>query len=216
MTDPDYTHAAWIVDRSGSMQAIVKDMNGAITATLEDQRSVPGKFSMDVTTFDHQVEFVGRDLTIDGVLALMPLVQPRGATALFDAIGQTVTNLGEHLAKMDEVARPAKVLTIIVTDGQENSSTEWTLAAVNDLITQQREQWGWDFVFLGANMDAVDVAKGMGIPAAGSMTYNTSKAGVAATSGALSSAMRSYRGPGGQSVSFSDEDREAAMSEDNA
>lgn len=216
MTDETYTHLALIVDRSGSMQAIVTDMNGAITALLEDQKSVPGKLAIDVTTFDHSVEFVGRDMTIAGVLELGPLVVPRGMTALFDAVGQTVARLGEHLARMEEIGRPAKVMVVIVTDGMENASKEWGGTEIRKLILDQRETYAWEFVFLGANMDAVAVAGGMGIAPGSSMTYNTSKAGVAATSGALSSAMRSYRGPGGQSISFSDDDREAAMGADSA
>lgn len=216
MTDSDYTHLALIIDRSGSMQRIESDMNGAISALLEDQRSVPGRLSIDVTTFDETVEFVGRDLTIDGVRELMPLVRPRGMTALLDAVGKTVVSLGEHLAKMKEITRPGKVMVVIVTDGMENSSKDWHLIAVNDLVTRQREQYKWEFVFLGANIDAVAVGTGMGIPRGATMTYAPSTAGVTNTSSVLSGAMRSYRGPGGQSVSFSDDDREAAMADDNA
>lgn len=214
MTDPDYTHWALIVDRSGSMQRIVSDMNGAIEKVVKEQESVPGRLSIDVTTFDDTVEFRGRDLTPQGVLELGPLVVPRGMTALYDAIGKTVVRLGEHLAKMDEVGRPGKVLVTIVTDGLENASKEWHRQAVLDLITTQREQWAWEFTFLGANFDAIAVAREIGIPADSSLTYTASAGGVAGASGALSSAMRSYRGPGGQSISYSQEDRDAAMGED--
>lgn len=216
MTDADYTHLALIVDRSGSMQRIVSDMNGAIESLVKDQESVPGRISIDVTTFDDVVEFRGRDLTPQGVLELGPLVVPRGMTALRDAIGKTVVSLGAHLAKMDEVARPGKVLIAIVTDGQENSSKEWTLQAVNDLITEQREKYGWEFTFLGANMDAVAVAGDMGIPRGSSMTYTTSPAGVAGMTTSLTAGMRRYRsaGPGGQSISYTDAEREAAEAKD--
>ena len=213
MTDPTYTHWALIVDRSGSMQRIVDDMNGAITTLLQDQRRVPGKLLIDITTFDDKIEFVGRDLDADAALQLGPLVNPRGATALLDAIGATVVRLGEHLAKMSEDQRPSKVLITIVTDGMENSSKEWTLRDVNTRINTQREQFAWEFMFLGANMDAVNVAAGMGIPGSSTMSYHTTGAGVASTMSAVSAQTTRYRsaGPGGQSISFTDEDREAAM-----
>jgi hypothetical protein len=217
MTDPDYTHWALIVDRSGSMQRIVTDMNGAIEALVKDQETVPGRLSIDVTTFENDtVEFVGRDMTPQGVLELCPLVVPRGMTALYDAIGKTVVTLGAHLAKMDEVARPGKVLVAIVTDGLENSSKEWRLQAVNDLITEQREKYGWEFTFLGANMDAVAVAGDMGIPRGSSMTFATTGAGVAGMTTSLTAGMRRYRsaGPGGQSISYTEQERDAAMGEE--
>jgi len=216
MTDPDYTHLALIVDRSGSMQRIVTDMNGAIEHLVKDQESVPGRISIDVTTFDDTVEFVGRDLTPQGVLELAPLVVPRGMTALYDAIGKTVVALGEHLAKMDDVTRPGKVLVAIVTDGLENSSKDWALPALNELITQQREQYGWEFTFLGANMDAIAVAGDMGIPRGSSMTYNTTAAGVAGGTTSLTAGIRRYRsaGPGGQSILYTDAERDAALGEE--
>jgi uncharacterized protein YegL len=214
MTDSEYTHLALIVDRSGSMQRIVTDMNGAIEHLVKDQEDVPGRISIDVTTFDDTVEFIGRDLTVQGVLELAPLVVPRGMTALYDAIGKTVVSLGEHLAKMDEVGRPGKVLVAIVTDGLENSSKDWDLPAVNKAITTQRETYGWEFVFLGANMDAVHVAAGMGIPRGSSITYAPSSAGVTSTMHSLAGATRAYRGPGGQSISFTEDERAEAMGDD--
>jgi hypothetical protein len=213
MTDPNFTHWALIVDRSGSMQRIVSDMNGAIESLVKDQESVPGRLSIDVTTFDDQVEFVGRDLTPQGVLELGPLVVPRGMTALYDAIGKTVVALGEHLAKMDEVGRPGKVIVAIVTDGLENSSKDWRLQGINDLITRQREQYSWEFTFLGANMDAIAVAGDMGIPAGSSLTYNTTGAGVRGATTSLEAGMRRYRGPGGQSISYTEAERDAATGE---
>lgn len=212
MTDPDYTHLALIVDRSGSMQAIQSDMNGAIVSLLEGQKAVPGHLSIDITVFDSVVEFVGRDLTIDGALELCPLVVPRGMTALWDAIGMTVTNLGAHLAKMDEVGRPGKVLVVIVTDGLENSSREWRLHAITELITQQREKYQWEFVYLGANQDAIAVAGEMGMGRGSTLTYAPTSAGVAGATTSLASATTRYRtaGPGGQSITFTDDEREAA------
>ena len=85
-------------------------------------------------------------------------VEPRWGTALLDAMGEFITEIGEDLANLPEDDRPGIVICLIMTDGMENSSREWTLEGVQKLVEQQREQWNWKFIFMGANMDAVEVA----------------------------------------------------------
>jgi hypothetical protein len=209
MTDPNLTHLSLVVDRSGSMVTIASDMNGAVSTLLRDQQSVPGRLSVDVVTFDQTVEFVGTDLSIADAIALGDLVQPRGMTAMFDAIGAAVTSLGDRLGALDEAKRPGKVMVVIVTDGEENSSREWQQDAVKDLITRQRDDYSWEFVFLGANIDAVTVAKHIGIPRGSTMTYAASAAGVDSAVASLSGMTSMYRTTG-NTGSFTEDERTAA------
>ena len=168
MTDPNYTAMLLVIDRSGSMAGIRDDMVGGLTAMLADQAAEPGLLTVDIVTFDTEIELQcsladPRDVTIT--------LDPRGATSLFDAIGQSVTAFGRVLAALPEHARPETVQVVVVTDGEENSSREFGLDAVRALVTRQKEQFNWDFVFLGANQDAVFSGQRLGFDAGSSMTF---------------------------------------------
>lgn len=207
MTNPDYTHLELIVDRSGSMRSIMSDMNGAINQLLDEQAKLPGKLTVTVTLFDHTVEQphvmvpvseVGRDLIV-----------PRGTTSLLDAVGTSIVHLGKRLVDLPEASRPGKVLVGIVTDGQENSSKEYTLAHVRELITQQREQYKWEFTYLGANVNAFAEAGAMGIPMGSAMNFAPSAKGTRAAMSAQSAYLTDYRTSG--TATFTDADRDDAM-----
>lgn len=206
MTDPLYTHIAVIADRSGSMTTISADMNGGLHTFLEEQAKLPGTLAVDVTVFDTTVSPLYSDAAVSDIK--FPVIVPRGMTALLDAIGMTVVQLGEKFSKLPEERRPSKVLIIIVTDGQENSSREWTTEKVKDLVTQQQNDYDWNFVFLGANIDSFAVGGGLGINAQGIMDFSASTAGVQGMTRSMSAYASTYRG--GQDASFSDEDREDA------
>jgi hypothetical protein len=134
---------------------------------------------------------------------------PRGGTALLDAVGFAVSKTGERLAAMDEAARPGEVVMLIATDGEENSSREYTLPQVKDMITAQQDTYGWKFVFIGANQDAFASGSGMGIPVASSANYS-----VTSTAGAFASASSMVsRGAHGGNYSFTPEERKAATSQ---
>lgn len=178
MVDQNYTHLSLIVDRSGSMITIKDDMQGAIAALLEEQAKVPGKILVDITTFDHQIEAPYDDAELSEIKT-SNLITPRGSTALIDAIGVSVVSLGEKLADLDEADRPGKVLVVIVTDGQENSSHEYTQEQVKGLIQKQTDEFNWDFIFLGANIDSAAVGGGFGILRGNTMNYQATAAGVA-------------------------------------
>lgn len=207
MTNPDYTHLELIVDRSGSMRSIMSDMNGAINQLLDEQAKLPGKLTVTVTLFDNEVEQphvmvpvseVGRDLIV-----------PRGTTSLLDAVGTSIVHLGKRLVDLPEASRPGKVLVGIVTDGRENSSREYTLAHVRELITQQREQYNWEFTYLGANVNAFAEAGAMGIPMGSAMNFASSAKGTRAAMSAQSAYLTDYRTSG--TATFTDADRDDAM-----
>lgn len=182
MTNKDYCHILAVVDRSGSMEDAASDMCGALNQLFSEQASQPGKCLVDYAMFDDKYELV---FTNKPAAEAKAVLTPRGMTALLDAIGRSVVDLGQRLANLSEEERPGNVIVVVVTDGFENASVEWTAEAVKDLIAQQEAKYSWDFVFLGANMDAVDVGTQYGFSPGSSLTYdiNNTSAMASATSG---------------------------------
>jgi len=191
MTNPEYAHIGLIVDRSGSMIAIKSDMEGGLRTFLKEQAALPGKCLVDFSIFDTEFDEV---YTNRPVKSATVQIKPRGGTALLDAIGKAVVSLGERLAALSEDDRPETVIVAIITDGMENSSREWTLDKVKELIEAQQSQWSWKFVFLGANMDAVSVGGGMGMAKGMSMGYEASAAGTRIGTQSLSNYTTAVRG----------------------
>lgn len=186
MTNPNYTHIAVLLDRSGSMQSIKSDTEGGFDAFIAEQRKHPGRCDVTLAQFDTEYEEVYAAKPLAGVPPLQ--LTPRGATALLDGIGRLINTTGERLAGMPEADRPGAVIIVIMTDGLENSSKEFDLGTVKKMITEQTETYGWTFVYLGANQDAISVAAGLGVAAGQAMTYAGQKVdqAFAATSANLS------------------------------
>jgi uncharacterized protein YegL len=191
MTDTDYTALLLVIDRSGSMTDIRDDMVGGLTTLLAEQVAQPGRLTVDLVTFDDEVERVCS--LADPATVKIELI-PRGMTALHDAVGRSVQEFGATLAKLAEDARPATVQVVVVTDGGENSSTEWTAATVRKIVSEQTDKYGWDFVFMGANQDAVFTGAELGFAAESSLTFAASGEAVDALTGSLSRYMSDVRG----------------------
>jgi hypothetical protein len=210
VTDQNYTAIAIVMDRSGSMQRIQSDAEGAIKQFVADQRLVEGKATLTLCKFDTEIElpYILTPLTEVGDIELLP----RGATALNDAVGSTITRMGEELAKLPEAERPGKVLFVIVTDGYENSSKEWTRSKVFETIKRQTDQWKWDFVFLAANQDAWATAQSYGINRQDHVhTFVATEAGTQSLGRRLSANTTAYRGAGGQSLAMDWEDKDQGV-----
>jgi uncharacterized protein YegL len=164
------TEIAFILDRSGSMQLMT---NAAISgfneflkaqqATVDDDGApIPATFTLIL--FDHEYLPVHNRQDIQTARPLnLDTYVPRGNTALLDAIGRTIDYIGSELAATPEADRPAKVIIAILTDGEENASQNFTMADINQRITHQTEKYQWEFMFLGANQDAIATAAHMGI-----------------------------------------------------
>ncbi len=179
MTDPNYTALLLVIDRSGSMSSIRDDMVGGLTAMLAEQSAEPGLLTVDIVTFDDEIDHTH---TLADPTTITIELDPRGMTALHDAIGVAVTGFGQMLSGLPEHARPGTVQVVVVTDGGENSSGEYSADAVRALIARQTQQYGWDFVFLGANQDAVLTGAALGFDADSSMTFAAASGEVAAMS----------------------------------
>ena len=211
MTNADVKLIAALLDRSGSMESIAADMCGGFDAFIATERQHPGTTLVTLAQFDDRYEVVYENQPIGAVPALR--IEPRGMTALLDSIGRFVTEIGAGLAALPEGDRPGEVTVLVITDGHENSSHEWTDEAVRQLIAQQETQYSWDFVFLGANMDAVDVGTNLGFAPGKSLTFDADGDAVRGAWDAVSAYSARKRGPDAAppaSVGFDDAERSAA------
>ena len=170
MTNKDLTLIAALLDRSGSMQDCKRATETGFDELINKQRSEPGRAVVTLSMFDDVYENVYANIPIADVRPLE--LEPRNMTAMLDATGRFITEIGAELAALPEGERPGTVICLIMTDGYENASTEWTWEAVNELITQQREKYNWQFIFLGANIDAEVVGARMGVPLGSAMTFD--------------------------------------------
>jgi hypothetical protein len=212
MTNPDVSLIAALLDRSGSMESIADDTRGGFDAYIAGERSQSGSTLVTLAQFDNVYDVVYQNRPIDEVPPLT--LEPRGMTALLDAIGRFVTEVGSGLAALPEQDRPGDITVLVMTDGHENASAEWTKDAVRQLIVQQETVYGWDFVFLGANMDAIDVGTSLGFAPGKSLTYEATGAGVGGAFSAVASYTSRKRSRGeapAASVVFDDAEREGAQ-----
>lgn len=201
------TDITLVIDRSGSMSSVLDDAQGGVNAFLAEQARQPGDALLTLVQFDTEYEFIHRGVPIRQVPPYE--LRPRGSTALLDAVGRAVNETGERLAKMAEADRPGLVVFVVLTDGQENSSHEFTKAEIKKMIEHQQSVYNWQFTFLGANQDAFAEAGGMGIQAAGVANYALNKVFDACTgTGGKVSRMRRQLAEG-ETVNneFTDEER---------
>jgi hypothetical protein len=205
----DLTDITVVMDRSGSMEACRTDAEGGLNQFVEDQKKQGGEALFTLVQFDTEYEFVHKGVPVRDVPRLT--LVPRGSTALLDALGRAIVETGERLTAMPEGDRPGLVVFVILTDGGENASREYTRAKVKEMVEHQQNAYKWKFTYLGANQDAFAEAGSIGIPMAASTGY-----GVGSTMGALGlvsskvSVMRSASAGGTEvDCSYSDEEREA-------
>jgi uncharacterized protein YegL len=158
------TELVFILDRSGSMSGLESDTIGGYNSMLEKQKREEGEANITTVLFDDKVEMLNQRMSIQGVTLMTEKeYYVRGCTALLDAIGQTIHYMGNVQKYAKEEDRAGKVLFVITTDGYENSSKEYSYEKVRKMIKHQKEHYDWDFIFLGANIDAVEAAKQVGI-----------------------------------------------------
>lgn len=198
-----------VLDRSGSMESVKNDTIGGFNSFIDDQRKIPGFANVSLCQFDTVYEelYAGKPLPEAPKLTNETFL-PRGGTALLDAIGRTINATGKRLSDIPEAQRPSKVIFVIITDGEENSSKEFTRDKVFEMISKQRDVFKWQFVFIGANQDAISTAAAMGIAASNSLSFAANSRGTRAIYTATSSAVGNYRTGDTPDASFTDKDRE--------
>jgi hypothetical protein len=206
MPRPDLTDITIVLDRSGSMSSAVDDTLGGFNTFLDAQKKLPGSANLTLIQFDHEYQPVHRAVPVGSVPPLTrETFVPRGNTALLDAMGRAIVEAGSRLDAIPEGDRPGKVIFVVLTDGYENSSCEYDRPKVNAMISHQRETYAWEFVFLGANQDAIAAASSIGIPSSNAMTYANNQAGNRAAYEAVHCLVATARSGG--RASFTDEDR---------
>ncbi|WP_154795078.1 vWA domain-containing protein [Occultella kanbiaonis] len=173
MTDQNFTHIAFLLDRSGSMQSIKSDTVGGFDAFIAEQRGEPGRCTVSLAQFDNEYQEVYADRPIADVPSLE--LVPRGSTAMLDAIGRLINATGARLAALPEAERPGTVIVGIMTDGLENASKEFSRAQIKAMIGEQTDRYGWQFLYMGANQDAIEVGTGLGVDPGLAVTYSSTK-----------------------------------------
>lgn len=197
--DVKYTHIALVLDRSGSMHHLRDDVIGGTNKFLDDQVEVEGvpdaRATVSIHRFDTEYETIAENepLTYESTRLNRDNYQPRGGTALLDAIGDTIKNTGRFLAGLPEDERPGSVLIVINTDGEENSSTKYTKPQVIEMIKEQRDKYNWQFIYLGANQDAIAVGDSFGLSYGTSINFNATAFGYNVMASGTSCAVMGYR-----------------------
>lgn len=174
------TEIVFLLDRSGSMSGLEADTIGGFNSLLEKQKKEPGEAILSAVLFDHECEVIYDRVSI-GKAEPMTEEQyfTRGSTALLDALGGAVHHIASAHRYAREEDRPGKTIFVITTDGMENSSCRWTYPEVRKMVEHEKEKYGWEFLFLGANMDAIAAAGRMGISADRAVRYEHDRAGTA-------------------------------------
>lgn len=196
------------------MSVVRDDTIGGFNTFLKEQQAQPSDANLTLVQFDDQYEVVHSGVPIKDVPELdTHTFVPRGWTALLDAIGRSINDTGARIAAMEVWQRPSKVIFVIVTDGAENQSKEFSHDKIKDMIKLQTETYNWDFVFLGANQDAIAVGGSMGLLCGNSMTYSSNAIGTQNVFSSVATKMSNYRGGDAnlKSKFFDDEDRKNAV-----
>jgi hypothetical protein len=203
----DLTDITMVVDRSGSMESIKSDAEGGINSFIDQQKQEPGEALLTLVQFDTDYEFVHKGKPIKQAPAFK--LVPRGSTALLDAVGRAINETGARLAAMEESQRPGLVVFVIVTDGQENSSKEFTRERLRQMVQHQQSVYKWQFTFLAANQDAFAEGASMGIAQDGIAAFSVGKVrGTYDSAAKKMSRMRKAAGEGAVvDNKFTDEER---------
>lgn len=188
------TELVFVLDKSGSMAGLESDTIGGFNAMLNKQKVVAGECRITTVLFDHRCLLLHDRIDIR---AVSPMTEREyfvgGSTALLDAVGMAVHKLEAVRESTAEAYRAEKVVFVIITDGAENASREYSAPQVRAMIQRERAEHGWEFIFLGANIDAVETAERFGIARSRAADYVPDEAGTALNFQAMSKAVATFR-----------------------
>ena len=188
------TELVFILDRSGSMADLVQDTIGGFNAMVKKQQSEPGEALVSTVLFDNDSQVIHDRVPLTQVPELTEKTYyVRGCTALLDAVGDAIHHIGNVHKYAREEDRPEKTLFVITTDGMENASRKYSYDRVKTMIRRQQEAYGWEFIFLGANIDAAKEAARFGISEDRAANYHADSTGTAVIYEAMSDVVRSVR-----------------------
>lgn len=188
------TELVFILDRSGSMSGLEKDTLGGFNSMLKKQKEIEEECYITTVLFDHHYKLLHDRINLKGVsLMTEEDYQVGGSTALLDTIGKTIHKISNVQKNTHKDYRAEKVMFVIITDGEENASREFTSHDIKAMIEQQKKEFGWEFIFLGANIDAVETARGFGIDADRAQNYFADARGTTLSYLAMNKAVTSLR-----------------------
>jgi uncharacterized protein YegL len=188
------TELVFILDKSGSMSGLEADTIGGFNSMLQKQQAAEGECLVTTVLFDNNYELLHDRIKLKAVSPMTDKeYQVGGCTALLDAIGRTIHKIGNAQKNTADDYRAEKVMFVIITDGEENSSREYTAEKVKSQIERQKNKYGWEFIFLGANIDAVETAGRFGISADRAVDYLADSEGTKVSYMAMSTAVSEYR-----------------------
>lgn len=174
----DLTELVFILDRSGSMSGLERDTIGGYNSLLQKQKKEPGDAIITTVLFDDRYELLHDRINLPGIAPITDKeYYVRGSTALLDAVGKTINkivNVQRHTAKEEQAEH---VMFVITTDGMENTSREYSYEKISQMIDHQKKRYGWEFIFLGANIDAIATAERFGISRDRASNYNADSEG---------------------------------------
>lgn len=186
------THVVVVIDRSGSMGAIRDDAQGAINQFLADQGSIVDESTISLWDFDTIIEKKMDARRIEKGLTYT--LEPRGGTALYDALGKAITGADEFLKSKDGAAdQPKNILLAVLTDGQENSSREFSKTKITEMIKDRQERYGWQIMYLSSDANAWADAKAIGIYSQNFTAYQSTADGYRAASASISASTTASR-----------------------
>ncbi|AST91368.1 hypothetical protein BC6307_08795 [Sutcliffiella cohnii] len=172
------TEIIFLLDRSGSMAGLESDTIGGFNSFVKRQGELPGETKLTTVLFDDVYEILWDGVSAHSISLTDNEYFVRGTTALLDAVGKSIVSVGNRLKSTSEKHRPGKVIFVITTDGMENASREFTYEKLKKLITHQQEKYNWEFIFMGANIDAVKEADSLGISIDNAFQFEASEKGV--------------------------------------
>lgn len=188
------TELVFILDKSGSMGGLETDTIGGYNSMLAKQQAVEGECHITTVLFDNNYELLHDRIDIKAVSPITEKeYQVGGSTALLDAIGRTIHKIGNAQKHTADDYRAEKVMFVIITDGEENSSREYSAEKIKAQIERQKTKYGWEFIFLGANIDAVETASRFGISADRAQNYHADNQGVELNFRVMSEAVATFR-----------------------
>ncbi len=190
----DLTELVFILDRSGSMSGLESDTIGGFNAMIRKQSSEPGQALVSTVLFDTDSEVIHDRVPLERIPELTDRqYRVGGCTALLDAVGSAISHIGNVHKYAREEDRPGKTLFVITTDGMENASRRYTYSKLKEMIERQKEKYGWEFLFLGANIDSAREAGRFGIGRDNCADYLPDSQGTEVIYGAVCEAVSSFR-----------------------
>ena len=214
----DLTQITLLLDRSGSMASVRQATVDGVNEFVEGQKAEPGEAHFTLIQFDsndpYEVLF-DKDLK-DAPKLNMESFVPRGATPLHDALGQTITELGTRLKNTKDEERPSKVIVVIMTDGYENASHKYTASQLAGMIKHQHDAYKWQFIFLGANQDAIMTGEKLNIPGSHAMSFLADDQATRSSLRSTTANVAAYRRTGAAaSLHYTGAQRKAAVKPDD-